>query len=462
MNTYYETLGLQPGASQAEIKKAYFKLVRQHSPEKDPEMFQKIREAYEQLQKGGGEEEGPQFPPFRDPMAETMMKQIAEYQRAGDNGMVRDACEEALRFFPEEARFLYLLVQAQRKCGNTGKAVKSAERLVEKDPGNKWFLRELALSYLARGFVKKAHVAFGDAFEAGCRDNDFLLSYSIECDESFEYEQGMKVLFEIVRKDRKWSREDMPDLLEAYAGLFQCNHRLGASFFLEIMEGFCQWIEQYRVYLADSVPEIAIILSGHTMASCKSQAECQAVWRAFEHTRAACRTDEDRALVEEFKQEFEYIRLSCDKRICATLKFTHDAYCGQGFMGERVRKFALTDVQLCMLEERQEILAQEEILRQDYPDFYEKLEGFLRQLRDEKKITYLKDSLLKTYRRMAVDFSQGYYYERYPQERERAEGILIDDGGSGIPYVREGKKTGRNDPCPCGSGKKYKHCCMGK
>jgi hypothetical protein len=21
-------------------------------------------------------------------------------------------------------------------------------------------------------------------------------------------------------------------------------------------------------------------------------------------------------------------------------------------------------------------------------------------------------------------------------------------------------KTGRNDPCPCGSGKKYKHCCM--
>jgi tetratricopeptide (TPR) repeat protein len=23
-------------------------------------------------------------------------------------------------------------------------------------------------------------------------------------------------------------------------------------------------------------------------------------------------------------------------------------------------------------------------------------------------------------------------------------------------------KTGRNDPCPCGSGKKYKHCCLHK
>ncbi len=25
--------------------------------------------------------------------------------------------------------------------------------------------------------------------------------------------------------------------------------------------------------------------------------------------------------------------------------------------------------------------------------------------------------------------------------------------------VRKGKKIGRNDPCPCGSGKKYKYCC---
>lgn len=27
------------------------------------------------------------------------------------------------------------------------------------------------------------------------------------------------------------------------------------------------------------------------------------------------------------------------------------------------------------------------------------------------------------------------------------------------PYIRSGKKVGRNDPCPCGSEKKYKQCC---
>ena len=28
-----------------------------------------------------------------------------------------------------------------------------------------------------------------------------------------------------------------------------------------------------------------------------------------------------------------------------------------------------------------------------------------------------------------------------------------------ITFVRNTPKTGRNEPCPCGSGKKYKKCC---
>lgn len=32
------------------------------------------------------------------------------------------------------------------------------------------------------------------------------------------------------------------------------------------------------------------------------------------------------------------------------------------------------------------------------------------------------------------------------------------DDGKQKPYVRKEKKIGRNDPCPCGSGKKYKNC----
>jgi preprotein translocase subunit SecA len=38
--------------------------------------------------------------------------------------------------------------------------------------------------------------------------------------------------------------------------------------------------------------------------------------------------------------------------------------------------------------------------------------------------------------------------------------IQAQAGGDGKKHLKvAGKKVGRNDPCPCGSGKKYKHCC---
>lgn len=45
----YVVLGLERGASQAEIRRAYFDLVRQYPPEQEPQTFQIIRAAYEKL-----------------------------------------------------------------------------------------------------------------------------------------------------------------------------------------------------------------------------------------------------------------------------------------------------------------------------------------------------------------------------------------------------------------------------
>lgn len=41
------------------------------------------------------------------------------------------------------------------------------------------------------------------------------------------------------------------------------------------------------------------------------------------------------------------------------------------------------------------------------------------------------------------------------------DGWKFDDGElvAETPIVRESPKVGRNDPCPCGSGKKFKKCC---
>ena len=45
----YAVLGLDKMADQAEIKRAYFSLIRQHPPESEPENFKLIRAAYEEL-----------------------------------------------------------------------------------------------------------------------------------------------------------------------------------------------------------------------------------------------------------------------------------------------------------------------------------------------------------------------------------------------------------------------------
>ncbi len=45
----YAVLGLDKTAGQAEIKRAYFALIRQHPPESEAENFKLIRAAYEKL-----------------------------------------------------------------------------------------------------------------------------------------------------------------------------------------------------------------------------------------------------------------------------------------------------------------------------------------------------------------------------------------------------------------------------
>lgn len=44
--------------------------------------------------------------------------------------------------------------------------------------------------------------------------------------------------------------------------------------------------------------------------------------------------------------------------------------------------------------------------------------------------------------------------------KEAAEKDVPPAAAAPADAVRSGPKVGRNDPCPCGSGKKYKKCCL--
>ena len=105
-----------------------------------------------------------------------------------------------------------------------------------------------------------------------------------------------------------------------------------------------------------------------------------------------------------------------------------------------------------------------------------KKEGFemfqmMRDLREQNVIERLFQNLSQE-RALTDEEKKALLAEQRRKEQERAAQAMTRanklGGGRRGPVAkpvtvrRDGNKVGRNDPCPCGSGKKYKKCHMGK
>ena len=83
----------------------------------------------------------------------------------------------------------------------------------------------------------------------------------------------------------------------------------------------------------------------------------------------------------------------------------------------------------------------------------------IEEMEEDTKVSLAFDKE-KLYKNM-VDAKADWLYELpmwdeiFDAEKKRA--LYLEQKKSGTVVV--GKKIGRNDPCPCGSGKKYKKCC---
>ena len=80
-------------------------------------------------------------------------------------------------------------------------------------------------------------------------------------------------------------------------------------------------------------------------------------------------------------------------------------------------------------------------------NFQVKMESDLQQMQAKQRHTI--DQQHVTYKHAAVHSLAGVDNE------DHDEGQTL---GTAEPVTREGPKVGRNDPCSCGSGKKYKQC----
>ncbi|MBQ2899622.1 MAG: preprotein translocase subunit SecA [Oscillospiraceae bacterium] len=69
------------------------------------------------------------------------------------------------------------------------------------------------------------------------------------------------------------------------------------------------------------------------------------------------------------------------------------------------------------------------------------------------------DQMIEAIREDTVKMLMTVRIKAAPQREQVAVPVETSGDGSVSATVTKKKKVGRNDPCPCGSGKKYKHCC---
>ena len=80
-------------------------------------------------------------------------------------------------------------------------------------------------------------------------------------------------------------------------------------------------------------------------------------------------------------------------------------------------------------------------------------------------IETVKQQTLTTLFRIKIASEEEVDRDALEKRKRQQSEMRLSRGGEGAeqaqkqPMKREGEKIGRNDPCPCGSGKKYKKCC---
>jgi len=200
MRKDYEILGIDENADEKAIKRAYFKLIRTHSPEKDPERFQEIRAAYERLTE---EKDQPENSisievPADDKFAESMYEQIHQLMQEREYGKAAQTAKEGMKYYQEVECFLYLYARCSILDGKPGNAVKSYEKLVKRFPDKLYYQSELAKAYHLRGYTRRAYTVFRQVYDQGWREIDFLNLFSLCCYAQKKCDEAVQVLENLI------------------------------------------------------------------------------------------------------------------------------------------------------------------------------------------------------------------------------------------------------------------------
>jgi tetratricopeptide (TPR) repeat protein len=446
MKDYYSTLNIAKSATAAEIKKAYFSLVRKYPPERHPAEFMQIREAYEVLI---DESTRRQYDSV-EVMPEVVRLYFREGQAAlqsGDTERAIQLLEKVVKAYPRFSVVSSLLGEAYLKNENSGKAIRVFEELAARERNNAGFARQLAQAYAMRGWHRKAIDGFQRALSLD-EDNISLWLGLINCYLAVKDFDGAR---ETVLKGLEVSSQKGWDNLELYyyavqIDIFSGDHD-AMQYHLAEMKNKALAKEEEKAHVAWFLARLArriqnIGLHEESAATIETalalqpeDKEIQEIKKELDAYHSIIRQIKeleadpsfDAVLTEMLEAELDF----CDNRYCLDCQTT------QFFMEMHII--------IAMSSYRRHILR----LKNSYPELYNLKKEFFNNVLNPKK----EDYLLDLYKRKYDKFKKLCPGRFEPPEEDDEEYYPAE------PYRRAEPKTGRNDPCPCGSGKKYKKCC---
>ena len=78
----------------------------------------------------------------------------------------------------------------------------------------------------------------------------------------------------------------------------------------------------------------------------------------------------------------------------------------------------------------------------------------------EEMVSEIQEEVIRYVMKSVIDEKEEIEREEVAVNTKAVSGQEQGESVSKKKPVRRGEKVGRNDPCPCGSGKKYKNCCL--
>ena len=449
MKDYYEVLGVERDAEAAEIKRAYFKLVRQYPPERFPEEFKEIRAAYDTLSDAERRAEFDKFGELPPGIAIALQQAIF----ASDDEQYAVAtnifCSILMRY-PDLSSVKAEYGKSLVSEGKSGKAIKVFEELCKSDQQNIEYRILLANAYFVRGWNKKAISEFEQLLEMDCSNIEAWITLIGYYFQSGDFNRSKETCLKAIATLREKEIESIS--IYAFIAIHNINSDDDEDSAENYMRKIVALLNESGSKYRDEEEEFTIVMT--ILIACVMELGKKELISYLHDIM-----DLLPRVKEQFEEELEYTIFvdeleSIEKEGFGDIFHDYIAHCYENCDCEDCREERIA-IELNFIMDRGKYGSKILRLKKTHPNLYAVCDSFF----DELLRTTNPDKMARD--RVRKLHKTGFQLDPRPKKSNAFDDFpnWEDVDPFSQPVKRDESIVGRNDPCPCGSGKKYKKCC---